>query len=99
MAQPVPQTSSDSQLLNLRAPPHGIDPGQSVLGGLLIYNGPLEQSGDVLTDGDFFRYNHRRIYRHVARPRKRGRPADVVTVDEAIKVSEDKDKTGGITYL
>jgi len=23
----------------------------------------------------------------------------VVTVDEAIKVSEDKDKTGGITYL
>jgi replicative DNA helicase len=30
---------------------------------------------------------------------ERGKPADVVTVDEAIKVSEDKDRTGGITYL
>ena len=40
-----------------------------------------------------------RIFRHVSRLIERGKPADVVTVDEAIKVSEDKDKTGGITYL
>ncbi|TMH13945.1 MAG: replicative DNA helicase, partial [Betaproteobacteria bacterium] len=43
--------------------------------------------------------DHRRIFRHVSRLIERGKPADVVTVDEAIKVSEDKDKTGGITYL
>ncbi len=99
MAQPVPQTSSDSQLLNLKVPPHSIDAEQSVLGGLLIDNGAFDKVGDVVTDGDFYRDDHRRIFRHVSRLIERGRPADVVTVDEAIKVSEDKDKTGGITYL
>jgi replicative DNA helicase len=99
MAQPAPQTSSDSQLLNLRVPPHSIDAEQSVLGGLLIDNGAFDKIGDVVTDGDFYRDDHRRIFRHVSRLIERGKPADVVTVDEAIKVSEDKDKTGGITYL
>ena len=99
MAQPVPQTASDSQLLNLRVPPHSIDAEQSVLGGLLIDNGAFDKIGDVVTDGDFYRDDHRRIFRHVSRLIERGKPADVVTVDEAIKVSEDKDKTGGITYL
>jgi replicative DNA helicase len=99
MAQPIPQISSDSQLLNLRVPPHSIDAEQSVLGGLLIDNGAFDKIGDVVTDGDFYRDDHRRIFRHVSRLIERGKPADVVTVDEAIKVSEDKDKTGGITYL
>jgi len=99
MAQPVTQTASDSQLLNLKVPPHSIDAEQSVLGGLLIDNGAFDKVGDVVTDGDFYRDDHRRIFRHVSRLIERGKPADVVTVDEAIKVSEDKDKTGGITYL
>src|SRR6266480_1394381 len=99
MAQPVPQTSSDSQLLNLKVPPHSIDAEQSVLGGLLIDNSAFDRVGDVVTDGDFYRDDHRRIFRHVSRLIERGKPADVVTVDEAMKVSEDKDKTGGITYL
>ncbi len=99
MAQPVPQAASDSQLLNLKVPPHSIDAEQSVLGGLLIDNGAFDKVGDVVTDGDFYRDDHRRIFRHVSRLIERGKPADVVTVDEAIKVSEDKDKTGGITYL
>jgi replicative DNA helicase len=70
-----------------------------VLGGLLIDNGAFDKIGDVVSDGDFYRDDHRRIFRHVSRLIERGKPADVVTVDEAIKVSEDKDKTGGITYL
>jgi len=65
----------------------------------LIDNGAFDKVGDVVTDGDFYRDDHRRIFRHVSRLIERGKPADVVTVDEAIKVSEDKDKTGGITYL
>jgi len=99
MAQPVTQVSTDSQLLNLKLPPHSIDAEQSVLGGLLIDNGAFDRVGDVLADSDFYRDDHRRIFRQISRLIERGKPADVVTVDEAIKVSEDKDKTGGITYL
>jgi len=92
-------SASDSQLLNLRVPPHSIDAEQSVLGGLLIDNGAFDKIGDVVTDGDFYRDDHRRIFRHLSRLIERGKPADVVTVDESIKASEDKDKTGGIAYL
>jgi replicative DNA helicase len=98
MAQSVPQPS-DSQLLNLKLPPHSIDAEQSVLGGLLLDNTAFDRIGDVVSDADFYRDDHRRIFRHIARLIERGKPADVVTVDEAIKASEDKDKAGGITYL
>jgi replicative DNA helicase len=97
MAQPA--ASLDSQLLNLRVPPHSIDAEQSVLGGLLIDNGAFDKIGDVVSEGDFYRDDHRRIFRHISRLIEKSKPADVVTVDEAIKVSDDKDKTGGMTYL
>src|SRR6267143_3456175 len=45
MAQPLPQATSDSQLLNLRVPPHSIDAEQSVLGGLLIDDSALNRMG------------------------------------------------------
>ena len=99
MAQTAPQVPGDSQLLNLKLPPHSIDAEQSVLGGLLIDNAAFDRIGDVVTDTDFYRDDHRRVFRHIARLIERGKPADVVTVDEAIKASEDNDKTGGITYL
>src|SRR5438094_9993582 len=99
MAQPVTQTSSDSQLLNLKVPPHSIDAEQSVLGGHLIDNGAFDKIGDVVTDGDFYRDDHRRIFRHVSLLIERGKPADVVTVDEATRTTEDKEKTEGMPRL
>src|SRR6266581_9763158 len=99
MAQPATQAPADSQLLNLRVPPHSIDAEQSVLGGLLIDNGAFDKIGDMVVERDFYRDDHRRIFRHIARLIEKGKPADVVTVDESIKASEDKDKTGGIAYL
>jgi len=66
MAQPAPQ-STDSQLLNLKLPPHSIDAEQSVLGGLLIDNTAFDRIGDVVSDSDFYRDDHRRIFRHISR--------------------------------
>src|SRR5258708_13692809 len=99
MAQPLPQSAPDSQLLNLRVPPHSIDAEQSVLGGLLIDNGAFDKIGDVVTDGDFYRDDHRRIFRHVSRLIERAKPADVVTVHHTVTVTQNKDKTAGITNL
>src|SRR6266704_3425196 len=94
MAQPATQAPADSQLLNLRVPPHSIDAEQSVLGGLLIDNGAFDKIGDMVVEGDFYRDDHRRIFRHIARLIEKGKPADVVTVDESVKAGEDKDMTG-----
>ena len=53
---------SDRQIAQLRIPPHSIEAESSVLGGLLLDNGAWDRVGDLLVDGDFYRYEHRLIY-------------------------------------
>jgi replicative DNA helicase len=103
VAQPFTQTpiqpASDAQLVSLKVPPHSIEAEQSVLGGLLLDNGAWDRIGDVVALDDFYRDDHRRIFRHIAKLVEQGKPADVVTVAESIESSEDKDKAGGLAYL
>ena len=99
MAQPAPLSVPDSPLLSLRLPPQSIEAEQAVLGALLLDNHAFDKIGDIVSDSDFYRDDHRRIFRQIVRLLEKGKPADVVTVDEAIKTSEDKDKTGGLSYL
>ncbi|HEX6157133.1 MAG TPA: replicative DNA helicase [Burkholderiales bacterium] len=93
------QESSDPQLLALKLPPHSVEAEQSLLGALLLDNQAFDRVADVVVAEDFYRDDHRRIWRHIARLIEATRPADVVTVSESIEGSEDKDKTGGAAYL
>jgi replicative DNA helicase len=100
LAQPVArQESGESQLLALKVPPHSVEAEQSLLGALLLDNQAFDRIADLVTAEDFYRDDHRRIWRHVAKLVEAGRPADVVTVAESIEASEDKDKSGGPAYL
>ena len=90
---------ADPQLLALRVPPHSVEAEQSLLGGLLLDNQAWEKIADLVSVDDFYRDDHRRIFRHIGKLIEASRPADVVTVLESIEASEDKDKTGGIAYL
>jgi replicative DNA helicase len=100
LAQPAARNDGgDPQLLSLRVPPHSIEAEQSVLGGLLLDNQAFDRVADLISGNDFYRDDHRRIWRHVAKLIEAGKPADVVTVSESIEASEDKDKTGGPAYL
>ena len=89
----------DPQLLALRVPPHSVEAEQSLLGGLLLDNQAWEKIADLVAIDDFYRDDHRRIFRHIGKLIESNRPADVVTVLESIETSEDKDKTGGMAYL
>ena len=97
LAQPVAR--EDAQLVALKVPPHSVEAEQSLLGGLLLDNDSFDRVADVVSGDDFYRDDHRRIWRHVARLIEANRPADVVTVAESIEASEDKDKTGGAQYI
>jgi replicative DNA helicase len=100
VAQPVArQDIADPQLVALRLPPHSVEAEQSLLGALLIDNQAFDRVADLVAAEDFYRDDHRRIWRHIARLVEASRPADVVTVAESIEASEDKDKTGGAAYL
>jgi replicative DNA helicase len=52
----------DRQVAQLRIPPHSVEAESSVLGGLLLDNGAWDRVGDLLVDGDFYRYEHKLIY-------------------------------------
>ena len=93
------EQSADAQLVALRVPPHSVEAEQSLLGALLIDNQAFDRIADLVAAEDFYRDDHRRIWRHISRLIDASRPADVVTVAESIEASEDKDKTGGPTYL
>src|SRR5436190_7095295 len=93
------EQSADAQLVALRVPPHSVEAEQSLLGALLNDNQAFDRIADLVAGEDFYRDDHRRIWRHISRLIEHSRPADVVTVAESIEASEDKDKTGGAAYL
>jgi replicative DNA helicase len=76
-----------------------VEAEQSLLGALLLDNQAFDKVADLVTGEDFYRDDHRRIWKHISRLVEATRPADVVTVLESIEASEDKDKTGGAAYL
>jgi replicative DNA helicase len=82
-----------------KVPPHSVEAEQSLLGALLLDNQAFDRVADLVGADDFYRDDHRRIWRHVCRLIEANRPADVVTVSESVEASEDKDKTGGAAYL
>ena len=101
MAQPQARRNEppDPQLLALKVPPHSVEAEQSLLGGLLLDNQAFDKIADLVTADDFYRDDHRRIFRHVSKLIEHAKPADVVTIAESIEASEDKDRTGGPAYL
>ncbi|TAL86493.1 MAG: replicative DNA helicase [Candidimonas sp.] len=92
-------TGGDPQLDYLRVPPHSVEAEQSVLGGLLLDNAAWDRITDVLGDDDFYRFDHRIIWQHIARLISLARPADVVTVNESLSSSGKADEVGGLAYL
>lgn len=89
----------DPQLDALKLPPHSLEAEQSVLGGLLLDNDAADRVGDVVSAEDFYNDAHRNIYRHIIQLIADGRPADVVTLAEALVSAQKLDYVGGLAYL
>lgn len=89
----------DRQVAQLRIPPHSIEAESSVLGGLLLDNGAWDRAGDLLTDSDFYRYEHKLIYAAIGALVNASKPADVVTVYEHLQSLGKAEEVGGLAYL
>jgi len=89
----------DRQIAQLRVPPHSIEAESSVLGGLLLDNAAWDRVGDLLTEGDFYRYEHRLIFGAIAALVNANRPADVITVGEQLAQIGKAEEAGGLGYL
>ena len=91
--------SADQQVAQLRVPPHSIEAESSVLGGLLLDNSAWDRMGDLLVDGDFYRYEHQLIYAAIGALINASKPADVITVFEQLQNQGHADAAGGLGYL
>jgi replicative DNA helicase len=89
----------DLQVDSLKLPPHSVEAEQSVLGGLLLDNDAADKVGDVIFAEDFYSEAHRLLYRHITQLIADGKPADVVTLSEALASVQKLDYVGGLAYL
>jgi len=96
---PESRQSIDPQIAALRVPPHSIEAEQAVLGGLLLDNNAFDRVADVLREDDFYRHDHRLIWKQISMLISRGQPADVVTVFESMQTAGKADEVGGLVYL
>jgi len=83
----------------LKLPPHSVEAEQSLLGGLLLDNNAWDRIGDLVSEVDFYRDDHRRIFRYIAQLVAQGKPADVVTVFESAEKNGEAEALGGLAYL
>ena len=91
--------SADQQIAQLRIPPHSMEAESSVLGGLLLDNKSWEQVADLLSEGVFYRYEHRMVYAAIHALVNASRPADVITVYEHLQSIGKAEEVGGLGYL
>jgi replicative DNA helicase len=91
--------AADRATEQLRIPPHSVEAEQSVLGGLLLDNTAWDKIAGVLREEDFYRYDHRLIFQRIQRLIDQAKPADVITVNDALKSLGKADEVGGLVYL
>ena len=84
---------------NLKVPPHSIEGEQAVLGGLLLSARAFDQVADIVTEPDFYREDHRLIFRAISELNNRGRPCDAVTVTEWFQSHGLVDQIDGGGYI
>ena len=89
----------DRQVAQLRIPPHSVEAESSVLGGLLLDNGAWDRVSDLLTDADFYRYEHRLVHGAISALVNATKPADVITVFEHLQNQGKAEEVGGLSYL
>ena len=92
-------SSIDRQIAQLRIPPNSVEAESSVLGGLLLDNSAWDKIGDVLSESDFYRYEHRLIFTSVSGLINANRAADVITVFEQLQSQGKSEEIGGLAFL
>ncbi|MEK9771868.1 MAG: replicative DNA helicase [Nitrosomonadales bacterium] len=90
---------ADDIVQKLKLPPHSIEAEQSLLGGLIIDNQSLDKIGDLVFTDDFYRQDHRIIFKHILTLIEKNQPADIVTIGESLDQNNELNTVGGLEYL
>lgn len=95
-SEPIPTPAVQSVDRTL---PHNLDAERSVLGAIITHNEAFEVATEILSDRDFYRDAHARIYRALERLIERKVDVDFVTLKEELGRVGELDDVGGPGYI
>ncbi len=79
--------------------PQSIEAERSVIGGILLAPESWDAIAEQVNASDFYRPEHRAIFRQIALLVDRNEPIDVITVADRLLATGELDAAGGHTYL
>jgi replicative DNA helicase len=89
----------DGDVARIKLQPQSIEAEQSVLGGLMISQDAWDGVAELVTAEDFYRPDHRLIFRQIRNLAEASQPVDVVTLADQLQLSGELDAAGGHAYL
>jgi replicative DNA helicase len=89
----------DGDVARIKLQPQSIEAEQSVLGGLMISQDAWDGVAELVTAEDFYRPDHRLIFRQIRNLAEASQPVDVVTLADQLQLSGELEAAGGHSYL
>lgn len=91
--------SGDAETTALKIPPHSIEAEQAVLGGVFLDREAWDKIAEKVREEDFYRKDHRIIFRAISKLSDEGMPYDIVTVAEWLENHHLLEDAGGMRNL
>jgi len=91
--------SGDVETTALKIPPHSIEAEQAVLGGVFLDKDAWDNVAERVREEDFYRKDHRIVFRAIRELSDEGMPFDIVTVAEWLENHHLLDDAGGMRNL
>lgn len=82
-----------------KVPPHSLEAEQSVLGGLMLSSKAWDQVADKISEEDFYREDHRLVFRAIHDLHESSKPCDAVTVTEWFESHGKTAQVDGGSYI
>ena len=94
-----PAPAAEAEATALKIPPHSIEAEQAVLGAVFLDKDAWDKVAERVEEGDFYRNDHRIIFRALAALSEAGEPTDIVTTAEWLENHQLLDEAGGMRNL
>lgn len=82
-----------------RVPPQNIEAEQAVLGAMMIDKEAISKATEILREQDFYRQDHRVIFRVIVDLFNNSQAVDMVTIAEALKREGKLEDVGGVQFI
>ena len=83
----------------LKVPPNSIEAERSILGGLMLDENAWDSISSIVSPEDFYRGDHRQIYKCMVSLVGKNKPLDIITIAEELDTFDELKTVGGMAYL